>query len=333
VQTAAAKIPVLWYHVGMLLDRKTLGKYRIVKRLGSGGFGSVYLATDTWVKRKVALKIPHNQGQELEKMLHEPRLQASLSHPNIVQIYSVEKKEGIFFIVSEYISGPSLDRLIKDSDGLKWEKAISIIFQVCDALKFAHDHQIIHRDIRPANVLLTEEGFVKMTDFGTSRYLNPESIAVTRVGCPPYMAPEHFEGKAVFQSDIYSVGMMFYEMIMGKLPFESFNPLKIEKEVKERLFTALHEKVDNLTPNQSAIIMKALAKNYNERYSDAADFKKAIIELQASNTPPEMPRSETPQPSNRETPDRTPSKKVCFNCGKLLSPRARVCPYCYQEQD
>lgn len=317
----------------MLLDRKTLGKYRIIKRLGSGGFGSVYLATDTWVKRKVALKIPHNQSQELEKMLHEPRLQASLSHPNIVQIYSVEKKEGVFFIVSEYISGPSLDQLIKESEGLKWEKAVSIIFQVCDGIKFAHDHQIIHRDIRPANVLLTEEGTVKMTDFGTSRYLNPESIAVTRVGCPPYMAPEHFEGKAVFQSDIYSIGMMFYEMMMGKLPFESFNPLKIEKEVKERLFTALHEKVDNLKPGQSAIIMKALAKDYNERYADAAQFKKAIIELQEADTPPEIPKGEIPSPSNREITDKTPSKKVCFNCGKLLSPRAKVCPYCYQEQD
>ena len=323
----------MWYHIGMLLDRKTLGKYRIIKRLGSGGFGSVYLASDTWIKRQVALKIPHNQSQELEKMLHEPRLQASLSHPNIVQIYSVEKKEGIFFIVSEYISGPSLDQLIKDSEGLAWEKAVSIIFQVCDAVKFAHDHQIIHRDIRPANVLLTEENMVKMTDFGTSRYLNPESIAVTRVGCPPYMAPEHFEGKAVFQSDIYSIGMMFYEMIMGKLPFESFNPLKIEKEVKERLFTALHEKVENLTAGQSAIIMKALAKDYTDRYADAAAFKKAIIKLQEADTAPEIPKGEIPQPSNRPVSDKSPSKKVCFNCGKLLSPRAKICPYCYQKQD
>jgi len=314
----------------MLLDRKTIGKYRIIKRLGSGGFGSVYLALDTWMKREVAIKVPHNQDQDLEKMLKEPRIQASLSHPHIVQVYSVEKRDGIFFIVSEYISGPSLDRMIKESGGLKWETAVSIIYQVCDAVQHAHDHNIIHRDIRPANVLLTEAHMVKMTDFGTSRYLNPDSIAVTRVGCPPYMAPEHFEGKAVYQSDVYSIGMMFYEMMIGKLPFENFNPLKIEQEVKNRLFTALDEKVAELTPGQSSVIMRALAKDYSARYPSPAAFKEALIRLQQEGTPePIVEPGRRPEPPREE---KTSGKKVCFNCGKLLSPRAKVCPYCYQQQ-
>lgn len=316
----------------MLLDRKTIGKYRIIRRIGSGGFGTVYLASDTWVKRKVALKVPHNQEQELEQMLKEPRIQASLSHANIVQIHSVERKDGVFFIVSEYIEGPSLDRLIKEQEGLKWERAVSIIYQVCDAVQHAHDHQIIHRDIRPANVLLTPEHMVKMTDFGTSRYLNPDSIAITRVGCPPYMAPEHFEGKAVLQSDVYSIGMMFYEMMMGALPFTSFNPLKIEQEVKNRLFTALDQKVAGLTPGQSSVIMKALDKDFNERYRTPAEFKQALIALQQQETPPEPVSGEIVTPRAVRGGGESASKKVCFNCGKLLSPRARVCPYCYQEQ-
>lgn len=321
----------LWYHAGMLLERKTIGKYRIVKRIGSGGFGSVYLAVDTWVKRQVAIKVPHNQEQDLEKMLKEPRIQASLSHPNIVQIHSVEKKDGVFFIVSEYIEGPSLDRYIKEQNGLAWEKAVSIIYQVCDAVQYAHDHNIIHRDIRPANVLLTPDHFVKMTDFGTSRLLNPDSIAVTRVGCPPYMAPEHFEGKAVLQSDVYSIGMMFYEMMVGSLPFTNFNPLKIEQEVKNRLFTALDQKVAEMTPGQSAVIMKSLAKEFVERYQSPAEFKQALIALQQQDTPSKPLTGEVRTPQAMAEESRS-SKKVCFNCGKLLSPRARVCPYCYQEQ-
>jgi len=315
----------------MLLERKTIGKYRIVKRLGSGGFGSVYLAMDTWVKRHVALKVPHNQEQDLEKLLKEPRIQASLSHPNIVQIHSVEKKDGVFFIVSEYIEGPSLDRYIKEQDGLAWEKAVAIIYQVCDAVQHAHDHNIIHRDIRPANVLLTTDHFVKMTDFGTSRLLNPDSIAVTRVGCPPYMAPEHFEGKAVLQSDVYSIGMMFYEMMMGSLPFTNFNPLKIEQEVKNRLFTALDKKVADMTPGQSSVIMKALDKDFKQRYRTPLEFKQALIALQQQDTPPELKSGEVVTPRGVGS-DQPSSKKVCFNCGRLLSPRARVCPYCYQEQ-
>ncbi len=311
----------------MLLEKGSIGKYKIVKRLGSGGFGSVYLGIDTWVKRKVAIKVPHNQSEPLEKLLKEARIQAKLSHPNIVQLYSAEKREGVFFMVSEYIEGGALDSYLKSKKKLSWDEAVEIIFQVCDAVQFAHNIGIIHRDIRPANILLTRDKKVKMTDFGTSRFLNKNSVAITRVGCPPYMAPEHFEGKATFQSDVYSIGMMFYEMLVGKLPFNNFNPLKIEEEVKNRLFTSPDVKVGGLSKLQAAVIMKALEKSQNDRFKSPAELKKAI--LQVSEGDGDFVR-EAERKANAEK--RVRKAKRCWNCGKIISINALVCPHCNEKQ-
>lgn len=321
----------------MVLNKQTLGKYKIIKRLGSGGFGTVYLGLDTWIKRKVAIKVPHNQSDEIEKLLHEPRIQAALPHPNIVQIYSVEKKDAIFFIVSEFMAGPSLDKYLKSKGKLSWEKAVSIIYPICDAVQFAHDNKIVHRDIRPANVLMSETEKIKMTDFGTSRFLNPDSVAMTRIGCPPYMAPEHFNGKTTYQSDVYAIGMMLYELLAGKLPFSSFNPLKIEEEVKNKLLTSINNKTDFLNNEQSFVIMKALEKSLSDRYKTPNELKLALISLETINTDTNNNEKhiyfpDTSSKTEKEKVTKKTGKKICLNCGKLLSPRAKVCPYCYQEQ-
>jgi len=310
----------------MLLEKGSIGKYKIVKRLGSGGFGSVYLGIDTWVKRKVAIKVPHNQTDPLEKLLKEARIQAKLQHPNIVQLYSAEKRDGMFFMVSEYIDGGALDRYLKAKGKLSWDEAVSFIFQVCDAVQFAHDMGIIHRDIRPANILLTRNKKIKMTDFGTSRHLNVNSVAMTRIGCPPYMAPEHFEGKATFQSDVYSIGMMFYELLVGKLPFSNFNPLKIEEEAKNRLFTSPDLKVEGLTKYKAMVIMKALAKSLNERFKTPAELKKAILKVSEGDI------DESLFPQNKMQTTEIKKRKRCWNCGKIISGNSKVCPYCNEKQ-
>ncbi len=310
----------------MLLEKGSIGKYKIIKRLGSGGFGSVYLGIDTWVKRKVAIKVPHNQSDPLEKLLKEARIQAKLQHPNIVQLYSAERRENIFFMVSEYIEGGALDRYLKAKGKLTWDEAVSIIFQVCDAVQFAHSMGIIHRDIRPANILLTRDKRVKMTDFGTSRYLNVDSVAMTRVGCPPYMAPEHFEGKATFQSDVYSIGMMFYELLVGKLPFSNFNPLKIEEEAKNRLFTSPDLKVEGLTKYKAMVIMKALAKSLKERFKTPLELKKAILKVSEGEV------DESIMPQNTPVTGELKKYKRCWNCGKIISVNSRVCPHCNEKQ-
>ena len=310
----------------MLLEKGSIGKYKIVKRLGSGGFGSVYLGIDTWVKRKVAIKVPHNQSDPLEKLLKEARIQAKLQHPNIVQLYSVEKRDGIFFMVSEYIEGGALDKYLKAKGRLTWDEAVSFIFQVCDAVQFAHNMGIIHRDIRPANILLTRDKRVKMTDFGTSRYLNKDSVAMTRIGCPPYMAPEHFEGKATFQSDVYSIGMMFYELLVGKLPFSNFNPLKIEEEAKNRLFTSPDLKVEGLTRNRAMVIMKALAKSLNERFKTPLELKNAILKVSEGGEIPDL------RPQNASPMKERKKYKRCWNCGKIISVNSSVCPHCNEKQ-
>ena len=187
----------------MLSKDQTLGKYQILDRLGAGGFGTVYLAMDRLLNRKVALKIPHHQGDEAGLLL-EPRIMAALKHPNIVELITVEKKVDTFFMVLEYVDGDSLDKLIRKERHLGPARALEIAIDVCTAIGFAHTHQVIHRDLRPANILLTRDGVAKVTDFGTSRFLElqKEGFARTRIGSPPYMAPEHFRGRAVFQSDL-----------------------------------------------------------------------------------------------------------------------------------
>src|SRR5690348_9011653 len=206
-----------------------LGKYQILDRLGSGGFGAVYLAMDTWVNRKVALKVPHQQQDEIVDQLKEARIMAALKHPNIVELITTERKNGTFFMVLEYIDGESLDRMVRRERALHPSRALEIGMDVASAIAFAHSHQILHRDLRPANILVTKEGVAKVTDFGTSCVLEMQHvpIAPTRIGSPPYMAPEHFRGRAVFQSDLWSVGITLYELLTGTVPFYDADPLKI----------------------------------------------------------------------------------------------------------
>src|SRR5512145_2062841 len=142
-----------------------LGKYQILDRLGSGGFGTVYLAEDRLLNRRVALKVPHHQQDE-QGMLQEPRIMAGLKHPNIVELITVEQKDDTFFMVMEFVDGESLDKLIRRERSLPAPRALEIALDVASAIGFAHSHKVLHRDLRPANILLTATGLAKVTDFG-----------------------------------------------------------------------------------------------------------------------------------------------------------------------
>ena len=202
----------------MLFRGQTLGKYKIVAPLGSGGFGTVYLAQDTWIDKKVAIKVPHRQGLDFGELLREPRLLASVSHPNIVAIITAEKQDNVFFIVMEYVQGETLENIIASQGALELNRALDFTCQICNAVDHAHSQGVIHRDLRPANVLVTENDMLKVADFGTSRFLEIAAHGTTVIGSPPYMAPEQFHGKAVFASDIYSLGVTMYQMLTGMLP-------------------------------------------------------------------------------------------------------------------
>jgi serine/threonine protein kinase len=156
----------------VFLQGQKVGKYEIIRSLGSGGFGSVYLARDTWLDIKVAIKVPHKQSAELYKLLKEPRLQAALNHPNIVRMIAAEKENRIFFMVMEYVKGKTLEKVLEKEGTLDWTQAVDFLRQISQGVEHAHNNKIIHRDLRPSNIIVSEEGTAKITDFGTSAWLN-----------------------------------------------------------------------------------------------------------------------------------------------------------------
>src|SRR5439155_20979339 len=190
--------------LAMFFKGQIVGKYKIVSTIGSGGFGTVYLAEDTWIDKKVALKVPHKQSVDFGELLREPRLLATLNHPNIVAILTAEKQENVFFIVMEFVPGETLESIIARDGALDLGRALDYICQICNAVDHAHRQGVLHRDLRPSNVIVTDNGLLKVADFGTSRFLEIAAHGTTVIGSPPYMAPEQFLGKAVFASDNYS---------------------------------------------------------------------------------------------------------------------------------
>ncbi|HEU4692776.1 MAG TPA: serine/threonine-protein kinase, partial [Vicinamibacterales bacterium] len=151
-------------HLLMFFRGQQFGKYRILSSLGSGGFGTVYLAEDTWIDKKVALKVPHKQNLDFSQMLKEPRLLASMSHPNIVTVVTAEKQDDVFFIVMEYVPGETLEHLIIREGVLDLARALDFSCQICNAVDHAHTVGILHRDLRPGNMLVSESGMLKVTD-------------------------------------------------------------------------------------------------------------------------------------------------------------------------
>jgi serine/threonine-protein kinase len=320
----------------VLSKDQMLGKYQILDRLGAGGFGTVYLAMDKLLHRKVALKVPHHQGDE-QGLLLEPRIMAALKHANIVELITVEKKDDTFFMVLEYVDGESLDKVIRRERTLAPSRALEIALDVCSAIGFAHSHQVIHRDLRPANILLTRDGVAKVTDFGTSRILElqKEGFARTRIGSPPYMAPEHFRGRAVFQSDLWSLGITIYEMLTGTVPFYDADPVKIAQAFQSTPIVPPHLRNQAVPRAMSEVVMKALAVNLGERYLSAQEFLKALRALRegvARETRPVGTAVLAAHPSSTPgRPQRNPGvthPRLCRFCYRPLSRTAVTCPAC-----
>ena len=329
----------------MFFRGQTVGKYRILSPLGSGGFGSVYLAEDTWIDKKVAIKVPHRQNLDFGELLREPRLLASLSHPNIVTVLTAEKQDDVFFIVMEYVPGDTLEAVIERDGTLDLPKALDYTCQICNAMDHAHKQGIIHRDLRPGNVLVTDAGMVKVADFGTSRFLEIAAHGTTVIGSPPYMAPEQFQGKAVFASDIYSLGITMYQMFTGVLPYDTPMPQDLEKLMKGELASPPKLKNPKLPKAISDIVMKAIAADIPSRYQRASDLLEAVL---AARTPAPStikrpwrpaPVSTTAGPSEevqdiqaRLKAREAEKPRFCWKCGKALPARADVCPFCSERQ-
>ena len=311
----------------MFLLGQTVGKYQILSNLGSGGFGTVFLARDTWIDKKVAIKVPHRQGGAFDDMLEEPRLLAALDHPNIVGIITAERVDGVFFIVMEYVNGPSLEGILDHEKVLSVPAALKYGVQILKGVEHAHAASILHRDLRPANVLVSESGVVKVADFGTSRLLE-KSHATTVIGSPPYMAPEHFQGRAVLASDIYSVGVILYQMLTGTLPYASPNPAQIERLVAQGRCTPAKLRNSQLPKEISDIVMKAMASDLHERYQRAAE----VLEDLATATDIAHKATELDDIRKRLKAREVPKSGFCWHCRKPLHARSPSCPFCGEAQ-
>ncbi|HEX5070133.1 MAG TPA: serine/threonine-protein kinase [Vicinamibacterales bacterium] len=263
----------------MVFRGQTLGKYRILEPLGSGGFGTVYLAEDTWIDKRVALKVPHRQNLDFGELLREPRLLASLNHPNIVTVITAEKQDGVFFIVMEYVPGETLETIIAARGALDVATVLDYTCQIANAVEHAHKQGVIHRDLRPANVFVTEKGVVKVGDFGTSRFLEIAAHGTTVIGSPPYMAPEQFEGRAVFASDLYSLGITMYQMLTGELPYDTPAPSDLDRLRRGELVRPPRSRYPHLPIAVDDIVMRALAASLAERYQRAEDMLHDILNV------------------------------------------------------
>lgn len=327
----------------MLFKGQNLGKYKILAPLGSGGFGAVYLAQDTWIDKRVAIKVPHRQNLDFGELLREPRLLASVSHPNIVSIITAEKEDNVFFIVMEYVPGETLENLITAAGPLDINRSLDFTCQICNAMDHAHRQGVIHRDLRPANVLVTDNDMLKVADFGTSRFLEIAAHGTTVIGSPPYMAPEQFHGKAVFASDIYSLGITMYQMLTGMLPYDTPAPADLGKLMSGELVSPPRLKNPSIPKAISDIVMTALSPDVAGRYQRATDLMEDVLAARASTRrTPQGGKIETPGArtvrddsqgiQNRLRAREAPVARFCWQCRKPLHARTDRCPFCNEKQ-
>ena len=264
-------------------------RYEIEKLIGEGGMANVYLARDTILDRRVAVKVLRGDLAGDEKFVRRFQREAlsasSLSHPNIVEIYDVGEDEGNFYIVMEYIEGKTLKQLIKKRGVLSLSETMDIMLQLLDALASAHDSYIIHRDIKPQNIMIKDSGLVKITDFGIAVALNSTELTQTNsvMGSVHYLPPEQASGKgSTIRSDIYSLGILMFEMLTGKVPFNGDSAVEIAlKHMKDPLPSV--REINPVVPQSvENIILKAAAKNPKNRYHDvrqmAEDIKTCLDE-------------------------------------------------------
>jgi eukaryotic-like serine/threonine-protein kinase len=330
----------------MFFRGQIIGKYKILSTIGSGGFGTVYRAEDTWINKNVALKVPHKQGVDFGELLREPRLLASLNHPNIVTILTAERQENVFFIVMEFVPGETLEAIIAREGPLDVARALDYTCQISNAVDHAHRQGVLHRDLRPSNVLVADSGMVKVADFGTSRFLEIAAHGTTVIGSPPYMAPEQFHGKAVFASDVYSLGVTMYQMLTGMLPYDTPTPQDLEKLMRGDFVSAPRSKNPKIPKALNDIVMKAMSPDIHSRYQRVSELLDDVLEARKK-----IFLRPTPRPSgagvrsgaadidaaediqNRvKARDAPQAPRFCWHCRKPLHARADRCPFCGESQ-
>lgn len=254
-------------------------RYQIIKTIGEGGMANVYLAKDTILDRNVAVKVLRGDLADDEKFVRRFQREAlsasKLNHPNIVEMYDVGEDNGSYYIVMEYVQGKTLKSLVKKRGALTLPEVIDIMTQLCSAIICAHDSYIIHRDIKPQNVMILDDGRVKIMDFGIAMALNSNELTQTNsvMGSVHYLPPEQANGSgSTIKSDIYSLGILMYELLIGKVPFKGDNAVEIAiKQMKEPIPSICKQNPD-IPQSVENIVLRACAKNPKNRYDSVKEM-------------------------------------------------------------
>ncbi|MDE6005081.1 MAG: Stk1 family PASTA domain-containing Ser/Thr kinase [Oscillospiraceae bacterium] len=265
------------------IGRKLDGRYEITELIGVGGMADVYKATDMIDNKTVAVKILKREYAENEEFLrrfrNESKMIASLSHPNVVKVYDVGFSNKLQFIVMEYINGITLKEYIENEEVLTWQDSVHFVIQVLRALQHAHDKGIVHRDIKPQNIMMFEDGTIKVMDFGIAKSAREQAFTATdqTIGTVHYISPEQARGDQTDEkSDIYSVGVMFYEMLTGRKPFDSDKPVTIAVMHMKNMPKRPRAINPDIPAGLEEIILRAMEKDPENRYQTASDMIKDI---------------------------------------------------------
>ena len=259
-------------------------RYEVIRSIGEGGMANVYLGYDTILDRNVAIKVLRGDLSNDEKFVRRFQREAlsasSLAHPNIVEMYDVGEDDGTYYIVMEYVDGKTLKQLLKKRGTLTLSEAIDIMSQLTDGMAHAHDSYIIHRDLKPQNIMIKDDGQIKITDFGIAMALNSTQLTQTNsvMGSVHYLPPEQASGKGcTIKSDIYSMGIIFYELLSGSLPFRGDNAVEIALKHMREPLPSLREENPSIPQSIENIIRRATAKNPKNRYESARSMHEDLL--------------------------------------------------------
>lgn len=266
-----------------LEGRLIANRYEIIERVGNGGMATVYRAKDHILNRFVAVKILRDEfttdDEFIKRFRSEAQAVASLTHPNIVGVYDVGNEGNLYYIVMELVQGKTLKEVIQKEGKLSWKWSINVAIQIASALETAHKNNIIHRDIKPHNIIITEDGMAKVTDFGIAKAVSNSTITAfgTTIGSVHYFSPEHARGGFTdAKSDLYSLGVVMYEMLTGRVPFDADTPVSIAlMHMQERPIEPITIN-PNIPNSVNKIVLKAMQKDANLRYQSASEMLKDL---------------------------------------------------------
>ena len=302
-----------------LEGRLLSNRYELIEKIGNGGMAKVFKAKDQVLNRYVAVKILRDEfttDQEFIKRFEaEAQAAASITHPNIVSVYDVGNEGNLYYIVMELIQGKTLKEIIiEEGSALPWKWSINIAIQIASALEVAHKNKIVHRDIKPHNIIITEDGIAKVTDFGIAKAVSNSTITAfgTTIGSVHYFSPEHARGGFTdSKSDLYSLGVVMYEMLTGRVPFDADTPVSVAlKHMQEEPKPPI-ESNEKIPTAVNEIILKAMRKDTNLRYQSASEM---LRDLNAALKNPDGDFVD-----NKEYQTDMPTQKIKQNsCGTRL---------------